>query len=359
MAIQLPPQLPTGIQQALLPLRRRAESVDLWFFDLATRRARRYLGAGSTRLDAGRGRGRDGGRELRPRRVVGHLQARSRVRAAASPSSRTQFLPIAFSVWDGAARRARQQARLTAWKYLYVEPQSNAVDRSGRWSGRALAVLGDRDRPASPGCRRTERTDDTQGEARSPCTARSTCRSTTPTTRTAPSPAPSRSARRFDATLVGCHVYAARMHDYRFKQMEYTLPDEYLDEIELERQRKIHDSLITHGPEADLRQLPRADGRSCAASSGLEFEPRMMDGKHHTEILRDIAGCRLRPGGARRPRHRPRARQRDRLGVRARRAQRRTATSGWSSTCRSATRPSARHDPGRHRRQPAVVRRAR
>ena len=37
------------------------------------------------------------------------------------------------------------------------------------------------------------------------------------------------------------------MHDYRFKQMEYTLPEEYLDEVELERQRKIHDSLITMG----------------------------------------------------------------------------------------------------------------
>ncbi len=49
------------------------------------------------------------------------------------------------------------------------------------------------------------------------------------------------------AKLVGCHVYAARMHDYRFKQMEYTLPEEYLDEVELERQRKIHDSLITMG----------------------------------------------------------------------------------------------------------------
>ena len=51
----------------------------------------------------------------------------------------------------------------------------------------------------------------------------------------------------FDSALVGSHVYAARMHDYRFKQMEYTLPDEYLDEVELERQRKIHDSLITLG----------------------------------------------------------------------------------------------------------------
>ena len=53
----------------------------------------------------------------------------------------------------------------------------------------------------------------------------------------------------FGAELVGSHIYAARMHDYRFKQMEYSLPEEYLEENELERQRKIHDSLITMGLE--------------------------------------------------------------------------------------------------------------
>ena len=53
--------------------------------------------------------------------------------------------------------------------------------------------------------------------------------------------------RAFGARLTGVHVYAARLHDYRFKQMEYTLPEEYKDENELERQRKIHDSLIAMG----------------------------------------------------------------------------------------------------------------
>lgn len=94
----------------------------------------------------------------------------------------------------------------------------------------------------------------------------------------------------FGSSLVGCHVYAARMHDYRFKQMEYTLPDEYLDEVELERQRKIHDSLITLGlkliSESYLDQM-----ENLCRDNGLAFEPRMMDGKHHTEILRDIEGA--------------------------------------------------------------------
>src|SRR5688572_3844580 len=93
--------------------------------------------------------------------------------------------------------------------------------------------------------------------------------------------------RSFGAKLVGCHVYAAKMHDYRFKQMEYTLPDEYLEETELERQRKIHDSLITMGLKliSDSYLQPMAD--ACAAA-GLAYEPRMMDGKHSTEIVRDV-----------------------------------------------------------------------
>ena len=92
----------------------------------------------------------------------------------------------------------------------------------------------------------------------------------------------------FESKLTGCHVYAARMHDYRFKQMEYTLPEEYLVEKELSRQRKIHDSLITMGLElisdCYLEDLDRR-----AAEGGLVCERKMMDGKHSTELLRDIA----------------------------------------------------------------------
>jgi len=90
------------------------------------------------------------------------------------------------------------------------------------------------------------------------------------------------------AGIVGCHVYAAKMHDYRFKQMEYTLPDEYLEETELDRQRKIHDSLITMGlqliSDCYLQELKQQCERA-----GVAFEPRMRDGKHHVEILRDLS----------------------------------------------------------------------
>src|SRR5687768_8461200 len=91
----------------------------------------------------------------------------------------------------------------------------------------------------------------------------------------------------YSAKLVGCHVYAAKLHDYRFRQMEYTLPEEYLDEVELERQRKIHDSLITMGLKLISKSYLDQIQNLCQ-ESGLAFEPRMMDGKHHTELVRDI-----------------------------------------------------------------------
>jgi len=91
----------------------------------------------------------------------------------------------------------------------------------------------------------------------------------------------------FQSKVVGCHVYAAKMHDYRFKQMEYTLPEEYLEETELDRQRKIHDSLITMGLKliSDGYLVPL---QQRCVEAGLEFEPRMMDGKHSTEIVADV-----------------------------------------------------------------------
>src|SRR5918912_1348279 len=56
-------------------------------------------------------------------------------------------------------------------------------------------------------------------------------------------------ARQFGGRVAGCHAYAAKMHDVRFRQMESGLPEEFRDEDEMKRQRKIHDQLITKGLE--------------------------------------------------------------------------------------------------------------
>jgi hypothetical protein len=49
------------------------------------------------------------------------------------------------------------------------------------------------------------------------------------------------------ARLVGIHVYAARMHEVRFQQMEPGLPDRYQEEQELDRLRGTHDMIIGGG----------------------------------------------------------------------------------------------------------------
>ncbi|MBM4439917.1 MAG: universal stress protein [Candidatus Rokubacteria bacterium] len=90
----------------------------------------------------------------------------------------------------------------------------------------------------------------------------------------------------FEARLTGIHVYAARLHDYRFKQMEYTLPEEYKDENELERQRKIHDSLIAMGLQLiSDSYLDVMEKKS--AEAGLAFERKMIDGKHYKVLIDD------------------------------------------------------------------------
>jgi len=92
--------------------------------------------------------------------------------------------------------------------------------------------------------------------------------------------------RAFGARLTGSHVYAARLHDYRFKQMEYTLPEEYKDENELERQRKIHDSLIAMGLQL-ISESYLDVMKAKAEAAGLAFTAKMMDGKHYKALIED------------------------------------------------------------------------
>jgi nucleotide-binding universal stress UspA family protein/rubrerythrin len=103
------------------------------------------------------------------------------------------------------------------------------------------------------------------------------------------------------AECVGCHVYAARMHDYRFKQMEYTLPEEYQDEAELLRQRRIHDSLITTGLQLISDSYTDVMRYRCLERD-VRFESRMLDGRNWQSLVEDIndpaTGCDLVVMGA-------------------------------------------------------------
>src|ERR1700682_6765019 len=103
----------------------------------------------------------------------------------------------------------------------------------------------------------------------------------------APSEVAVRRAGATQARLVGSHVYAARMHDVRFKQMEYTLPEEYQQKQELQRQRKIHDSLIPRALQLISHSYLDVMKAACDKAN-LPFEYKTFDGKNWECLVDDI-----------------------------------------------------------------------
>ncbi len=96
-----------------------------------------------------------------------------------------------------------------------------------------------------------------------------------------------RLAQEFGSKIVGSHVYAAKMHDKRFKQMEAGLPEEYHDEKELDRQRKIHDSLITRGLQIITDSYLDYVDQKCTESN-LPLERRSLEGRNWKVLAEDI-----------------------------------------------------------------------
>ena len=90
-----------------------------------------------------------------------------------------------------------------------------------------------------------------------------------------------------DATISASHVYAAKMHDVRFRQMESGLPEEYQDEQELERQRNIHDQLITKGMEVISDSYLDVPKEKCKELQ-IPFVGKSLEGRNWTELVRDI-----------------------------------------------------------------------
>jgi len=96
-----------------------------------------------------------------------------------------------------------------------------------------------------------------------------------------------RLAKTFGSKIVGSHVYAAKMHDKRFRQMEAGLPEEYHDERELERQRQIHDSLITRGLQIITDSYLDYVDRKCTEAN-LPLERRSLEGRNWKVLAEDI-----------------------------------------------------------------------
>jgi hypothetical protein len=122
VSIQIPSQVPTGARKPYFIFGDTQNSVDLWFFDLARPDPLQFTGKGSGDIapnDTGDLTGvasYDQGEWS----VIFKRPLRATSGATFSPG---QFLPIAFSVWDGFSRERGNRRGLTVWYSLYVEPE--------------------------------------------------------------------------------------------------------------------------------------------------------------------------------------------------------------------------------------------
>ena len=93
-------------------------------------------------------------------------------------------------------------------------------------------------------------------------------------------------ADQYGSRLTAAHVYAAKLHDQRFRQMEGGLPEQYREEDELERQRDVHDNLITKGLSIITDSyLDQVDER--AQQSNLKLERCSLEGKNYRELVKE------------------------------------------------------------------------
>jgi hypothetical protein len=122
VAVQIPAQVPTGARKPYFVFGDAQSPVDLWFFDLARPAPLQFTGRGSADVapnDAGEVTGvasYDQGEWS----VIFKRPLRATSGAAFSPG---QFMPVAFSVWDGFSRERGNRRGLTTWYSIYVEPE--------------------------------------------------------------------------------------------------------------------------------------------------------------------------------------------------------------------------------------------
>ena len=89
-------------------------------------------------------------------------------------------------------------------------------------------------------------------------------------------------------TVTGIHAYAAKLHDNRFKQMEGGLPERYRKEDEMERQRVVHDSLITRGLGVISDSYHNAAMPVCEAAD-VAYRRLSPEGKNYRRIVEAAA----------------------------------------------------------------------
>jgi nucleotide-binding universal stress UspA family protein len=92
--------------------------------------------------------------------------------------------------------------------------------------------------------------------------------------------------RRSEGRITGNHVYAARLHDVRFRQLETGLPARFQSETEIKRQRKIHDKLIEKGLQLISDSFLDQTDRRCR-EAGVPLRRQLLEGINFEEIIRE------------------------------------------------------------------------
>ncbi|HUF28646.1 MAG TPA: universal stress protein [Gemmatimonadaceae bacterium] len=87
--------------------------------------------------------------------------------------------------------------------------------------------------------------------------------------------------------ITGNHVYAARLHDVRFRQLETGLPAQFQTPEEIKRQRKIHDKLIEKGLQLIADSFLDQLGKRCDAA-GVPLTRQLLEGINYEEIVKEV-----------------------------------------------------------------------
>lgn len=94
-------------------------------------------------------------------------------------------------------------------------------------------------------------------------------------------------ARLAKGRITANHVYAARLHDVRFRQLETGLPAQFQTPDEIKRQRKIHDKLIEKGLQLIADSFLDQVGNRCE-KAGIDLTRQLLEGINYEEIVREV-----------------------------------------------------------------------
>jgi mono/diheme cytochrome c family protein len=122
VSIQIPSQLPSGARKPYFIFGDAQNSVDLWFFDLGRSEPLQFTGRGSADI-AANDTGDVTGVASYDQGEWSVIFKRPRRPTAGAAFAPGEFMPIAFSVWDGFSRERGNRRGLTLWYSLYVEPE--------------------------------------------------------------------------------------------------------------------------------------------------------------------------------------------------------------------------------------------